>query len=50
MDNDRKTVLKLTILSLCDELSNEQIEAVIAWAEDLLDAPHICTQAEAHSR
>lgn len=46
---DRKTVLKLTLLDLCDRLSNEQIEDVITWGEDLLDAPRICAQAEAHS-
>lgn len=38
---DRKTVLKLNLLDICDMLSNDQIEAAIAYAEDLLDAPQI---------
>lgn len=33
---DRKTVLKLTLLNLCDMLTDGQIEAVIEHAEDLL--------------
>lgn len=45
MENERKTVLKLTVLNLCNMLSNEQIEELIAWGENLLDAPHIPAQA-----
>ena len=33
---DRKTVLKVTLLDLCDMLTNDNIEAVIEYAEDLL--------------
>lgn len=38
--DDKKTALKLILLNLCDSLDNEQIEEVIACAEDLLDVPH----------
>lgn len=33
---DRKTILKVTLLNLCDMLSNDQIERLIDSAEDLL--------------
>ena len=36
---DRKTVLKLTLLDLCDALNNNLIEVVITYAEDLLNTP-----------
>ena len=36
---DRKTVLKLTLLDLCDTLNNNLIEVVITYAEDLLNTP-----------
>ena len=35
---DRKTILMVTLLDLCDMLSNDQIEEVIEYAEDLLSA------------
>lgn len=44
MENDQKTVLKLTLLNLCDILKIHQIEDVIAYAEDQLDALHIFEQ------
>lgn len=48
MEGNRKTVLKLTLLDLCDILSNDQIESIIDFAEDLLDAPHTYKLIEAH--
>ena len=49
MEENRKTALKLTLLDLCDILTNDQIESIIALAEDLSDAPHTCKLGEAHS-
>lgn len=40
MDSERKTILKLTVLNLCDLLNNDQIEELIALGEHLLDAAH----------
>ena len=49
MEDDRKTVLKITLLNLCDMLSNDQIEGIIDAAEDLLSVQHIYKQVEVHS-
>lgn len=49
MEQKRKTVLKLTLLDLCDILTNDQIESIIALAEDLSDAPHTYKLGEVHS-
>ena len=36
MTEDRLNVLKLTLLNLCDMLTEQQIEKIIEFAEDLL--------------
>ena len=48
MDSERKTILKLTVLNLCDLLNGDQIEELIALGEHLLDAEHSQAQAKTH--
>ena len=48
MDSERKTILKLTVLNLCDLLNDDQIEKLIALGEHLLDAEHSRAQAKIH--
>ena len=48
MDSERKTILKLTVLNLCDLLNDDQIEELIALGEHLLDAEHSQAQAKTH--
>ena len=48
MDSERKTILKLTVLKLCDLLNDDQIEELIALGEHLLDAEHSQAQAKTH--
>ena len=48
MDSERKMILKLTVLNLCDLLNDDQIEELIALGEHLLDAEHSQAQAKTH--
>lgn len=48
MDSERKMILKLTVLNLCDLLNDDQIEELIALGEHLLDAEHSQSQAKTH--
>ena len=48
MEDERKIILKLTVLNLCDMLNVEHIEKLIDWGEHLLDAVHNPEQAKIH--